>query len=254
MQRRGWAYLAARGAAVAFGVLEPIRVGADEWSTTVARDRHAPTHEISGGVDAKTGGWAGYAGYMMAIGGNLYQDGWRLRLMSGYGNYWFGKEYGASFRGAVTFGEVLAGYQLTYGALTVKLFAGLAGDIDGGSGWDQRDDFRRWWSTTWTAKGAVETWLNLTDHAFGQLDVSYFTLDQSYSTRLRLGYRLSPHISIGPELRLSGNLDYGDSSNRVGGFVRLESVLGEVSISGGAATDRGEAAGAYGTANLLYRF
>lgn len=231
-----------------------MRVEADEWSTTIAGDRQAPTNEISGGVDARAGGWAAYAGYTMAIGGDLFQDGWRLRITSGYGNYWFGQDFGASFRGAVTFGEVLAGYQFTYNALTIKVFAGLAGDIDGGSGWDQRDDFRRWWSTTWTAKGAVETWLNITDDAFGQLDISYLVLDQSYTSRLRLGYRLSPHISIGPEIRLHGSLMHDDYATRAGVFVRLESVLGEISISGGTAADRGETGGAYGTANFLYRF
>lgn len=229
---------------VTFG---PMRVRADE-----APARGAPTKEISGGVDARSGGWAAYAGYTMAVGTDLYQDGWRLRASSGYGNYWFGKEVGASFRGSVTFGEVLAGYQFSSGPLTVKAFAGLAGFMDGGSGRDQRDDLRVWQSSDWTFKGAVETWLNIGTQGFGQLDVVYETEEQAYGSRLRLGYRLTPQLSIGPEGGLSGASDY--ESGRAGAFVRYEWPSGEVSVSVGATGDRSTLNDVYGTANVLYRF
>jgi hypothetical protein len=208
--------------------------------------------EISGGADARSGGWAVYTGLGAAIGGHLHEDGWRLRLTGGYGNYWFGREVGASFRGAVSFGEALAGYQFSSGPLTVKLFAGAAGAIDGGSGWDQRDDFRTWSSTDWTPKGALETWLNIGESAFGQLDLAYAAEDQAYGSRLRLGYRITPTWSTGPEGSLSGSLD--SEASRMGFFVRYGGPFGEISISGGAAGERGETSGAYGTANLLYRF
>jgi hypothetical protein len=106
--------------------------------------------------------------------------------------------------------------------------------------------------TRWGGKGAVEAWLDIGGNAFGQLDVSYATLYESYGTRLRLGYKFTPQLSVGPEAGLNGNVDY--DSGRIGAFVRYDAALGEVSISAGAAGDRSEVTGGYATINALLRF
>jgi len=253
VRRWGWLRLAALGATVASVVLGSHVAGADDGRVP---DLKPPTSEVSAGIDVTTRSWSVYSGFTSTFGGGIVKDGWRYRITGGYGEYSYTSTRwtGASviivpFDGTVTFADILVGYQQTFGALTVKLFGGTAVQDHVITPFDVENRVQ---GQAWGAKGVVETWLNLGERAFGQLDLSYATTNESYAGRLRLGYKIWPQLSAGMEAGLAGSEDY--SSGRAGAFVRYEAAFGEASLSAGAAGDRSDMAGAYGTVNVLYRF
>src|SRR5262249_547791 len=136
------------------------------------------------------------------------------------------------------------------GPLTLKAFAGavytnenyLLNDIDEGS----PGQFA-------AARVLVESWLNLGPNAFAQVDAGWTSRLDAISARARLGLRVMPDISLGPELGYwSAGREAGsgrDDLVRTGAFVRYEWAAGEVSLSGGLADGD-----AYGTLNFLLRF
>lgn len=247
----------ARGAALCAAAfltceLRPDQARAEPWTAPI----DAPTLEASAGADATAHGWSIYSGLTASIGGSLLENGWRIRLGGGYGEYaysstrWTGSTVVVvPFDGTVTFADALVGYQQRWGALTLKLFAGVVAQHNGVTPIDFESSVR---GTRWGGKGALEAWLDIGADAFGQLDLTYATLHESYGARLRLGYKFTPQLSVGPEAGVNGNIDY--DSGRIGAFVRYDAALGEVSISAGAAADRSEVTGGYATINALLRF
>lgn len=253
MRRWGWVGRAALSAAAVSVVLGPRMAGAEDRRLAEPKP---PTSEVSGGVDVTAHSWSVYTGFTSTFGSSIRKDGWRYRITGGYGEYSYTSTRwtGASvivvpFDGTVTFADALIGYQQTFGALTLKVFGGVAMQDIAITPFDVENRVQ---GQAWGIKAAVETWLNLGERAFGQLDLSYTTTNESYASRLRLGYKIWPQLSAGVEAGLAGSEDYG--SGRAGAFVRYENALGEVSLSAGAAGDRSDVTGAYGTVNFLYRF
>lgn len=245
--------LAAQGAAVAFVVPGSHIAGAAEKG---APEPKPPVWEVSGGADVTAHSWSLYTSVTSTFGSSVLTDGWRYRITAGTGAYSYSSPRwtGASvivvpFDGTVTFADALVGYQKTFGALTLKLFGGIAMQDNVITPFDIENPVQ---GQAWGAKAVVETWLNLGERTFGQLDFGYATVNESYAARLRLGYKIWPQLSAGIEAGLSGSEDYG--SGRAGAFVRYEAAFGELSVSAGAAGDRSDMTGAYGTVNLLYRF
>jgi hypothetical protein len=101
-------------------------------------------------------------------------------------------------------------------------------------------------------KAQAEAWLDLTASTWASLDVAWSSAHDTYSSRLRAGYRLWPELSIGLEAGALGNAEY--DGGRGGAFLRYTWEGGEVSTSAGAAVDRSLDVGAYATFNVLFRF
>lgn len=253
MRRWGWVHCAAFGAAAAYIVLGSQTAGAD---TGRAPQRKVPASEVSAGTDVTAHGWSAYTGFTSTFGGSILKDGWRYRITSGYGQYSYASTRwtGAAvvvvpFEGTVTFADALVGYQQTFGALTLKLFGGVSVQNHAVTPFDIENSVQ---GLSWGGKAVLETWLDIGERAFGQLDLAYTTAHGSYAGRLRLGYKIAPQLSAGLEAGLAGSADY--ASGRAGAFVRYEAAFGEVSLSAGAAGDRSDTTGAYATLNVLYRF
>lgn len=201
----------------------------------------APRVEFWSGGEAFQHVWSIYSGASFAPFGSVREDGFRLRGVAGY------SDYGT---GTVTFADLLLGYHLQLGPLTLKALAGITatnlapeqpGPRDAGLG----------------GKAAVEAWWNITEHAWTSADLSWASLHSVYGARIRLGWRLWPELSAGIEGGSAGTPD-GDIA-RLGGFVRYEWPSGELSISGGLAMDGPASdwegtAGAFGTVSLMMRF
>lgn len=250
----GWVGRAAFSAALAC-VLGAAEVAAGEQGAR-ATNAKPPTQEVSTGIDLTQNSWSAYVGYTSTFGRSIRHDGWRYRITSGYGEYSYSSRRwtGANvivvpFEGTMVFADVLLGYQQTFGPLTLKLYGGISAQDHAITPFDIENPVQ---GTSWGAKAAVESWLNIGDSAFAQLDLSYATANESYASRLRLGYRLWPQLSAGLEAGFAGSADYG--TGRAGAFVRYEQPFGEMSVSGGMAGDRSETTGAYGTLNFLLRF
>jgi hypothetical protein len=205
--------------------------------------------EFWAGADASSNTWLIYSGTTIAPWSDIYSNGWRFRLASGYGQYTFESTVIAQAfarkeeaKSRFTFTEALAGYHLRLDPLTVKAFAGYA-MVNCNP--EQPDIINRDNGTYEFAKicqgsedgmkGALELWLNIGDKAWSSLDVGYTTAHETGSARVRAGYRVLPTVSIGPELIY--NVQEDNENIRAGLFARYEWFGGEISAAAGLARD-----------------
>jgi hypothetical protein len=203
----------------------------------------APRFEAWVGAQAFHRLWSLYSGTMFAPFGSVREDGVRLRVVGGYGDY---------TTGTMAFADLLLGYHKQLGSLTIKFLAGLTAEDrhadDPSSSLD---------GANWGGKAVLETWWNVTDQVWLSTDLSWGSLHTSYSGRARLGWRLSADLSLGVEGGAAGALERDIA--RVGGFVRYEWATGEASLSAGMAFDGPRSDwegtnGPFGTLSLLMRF
>lgn len=204
------------------------------------------------GADVIRHAWSVYSGGTWAPFGKLQDDGFRLRMVGGYGQYRYQGSIDAQAQtvyGTSTFADVLAGYQMGLGALTLKAFAGATFD---GQLLDPFDAGNPVNGNATGAKGVLEAWLNLTSNTWAQTDLSYSTAHRAYFSRLRLGYQVTGGVSLGVEGGAFGNA--ASDSGRAGGFLRYEWLGGEVSVSGGVSGDIAAPRNPYATFVYLMKF
>jgi hypothetical protein len=218
-----------------------------------------PWREAWVGTDAAPSLWSVYAGVTAAPFGAIRDDGWRVRLVSGTAFYPVRCSGGpggpATIRcpGLSIFQDVLVGYQSTFGPVTVKGFVG--GALDGRT--------KRTWAglsrpegIAYGAKAALEVWANLGPSAWSALDLSWSHARDTYSSRLRGGWRLTPALSVGLEGGAAGNAS--SAIHRAGAFLRYEWTSGEASASAGIADTRAgrrnEGAHPYASLGLMLRY
>ena len=228
-----------------------------------------PYYEVSGGGEVAGPAWSAYASTTIALSAmgigspaGIQEDGWRLRTGAGYWQYsdrpvkWVPGvgETRVALKRNGSFADMLLGYHRSFGSLTVKAYGGVAysnetwlrdGVDDGSPG------------SELAAKFLAETWLNLTPVSFAQLDAGWTSLQNTITARARLGYRITPQLSLGPEggywSAIDTETNAGVTAWRYGGFVRFEWESGEISLSAGAADDAYDTH-FYATVNALIRF
>jgi hypothetical protein len=199
-----------------------------------------PHFEIWSGGQAYAHVWSLYSGATVAPFGGIQDDGWRLRLVAGHGadQYSGPRSVGAGppvvyeFKGTGSFADLLLGYHRQIGVVTLKVYAGVSFADREVTPSDPESVIH---GTGIGGKVALETWWNLSDHAWTSVDIAWGSLYRSYSGRARLGWRLTPALSLGLEAGAAGNLE-GDVAH-AGGFIRYEWTAGELSASAGATSD-----------------
>jgi Cellulose biosynthesis protein BcsS len=213
-----------------------------------AKDPEFGWREMWVGADASKNAWLIYTGVTLApFSKDIYSDGLRLRLSSGYGKYNYrisrspdrpkcpaGKDQIVKpcidVDVGISYVDALVGYQMRFGELTAKAFAGIS-TVDHKASLKDADNLtlgRKFGGT-----GALELWLNLGENAWTSLDLSYTTAHETGAARWRAGWRVLPTLSIGPEARFDRNEQAG--SARIGGFARYEWLGGEISAAVGVA-------------------
>ena len=243
-----------RGArSTAWGVRASLLCGAIAAVLTAnpvqSQERAAPSQEIWAGADVTSASWAVYSGMTAALFGPLHANGWRVRAGGGYGEYSY-RGLNQKIEGEFTFADALIGYHHQVGALTLKAFAGVAWAQHGLSIFDPENDVT---GADFGAKVAIESWLEVTPQMWAQLDLSATTThDNTYAARGRLGYRITPELSFGPELAGIGGSKL--DGWRAGGFARYTWERGEVSASAGLSDSAAGGTGGFGTLNVLYKY
>jgi Cellulose biosynthesis protein BcsS len=219
-------------------------------------------------VEPSVENWTGYDGYRRvasiyggatwAVSGNLRQDGLRLRLVNGGSLYSYSgfrslafieDSVWTNFTGRAWFTDVLAGWQVSKGSTTIKVFGGYA--------WSNHligpyDQSTRVQGTARGVKMALEIWQNWTPRLWTSLDLSAAQPHRTFSAQLRTGWRLDDAWSIGPEANVTGHAE--STLQRLGGFVRREDLVGEFTFSAGVLRARGDQPSGYGTAQYLRRY
>ena len=226
--------------------------------------------EISVGGTATARSWTLYSNSTFAPLGAISADGVRIRLGSGYGKYAYDRPNhcydlvnqqevkpcpSTRHQGRVTFADILAGYQFSYGRLTVKAFGGFAIDTQGLSPWDVGNAAA---GKARGAKLALETWTNVTDRLWLQADGAWSGAHDQTSLLTRLGYRLLPNASVGLEEGYHRNV--AGHEFRSGMFARYEWTSGELVAAAGVKGERhdfstnSDKTGAWAALSLLFRY
>jgi hypothetical protein len=249
----------------------------DDWpSATSSRGLADPNSETWIGFEGFRNVWALYSGSTIAPFGSIRESGWRLRASAAVSGYrytaqWFNpatlRAEPLGVKGRAVSGDILAGYQWRFGRLTVKAFAGAAYVKHelapaGSALADPADYNTELQGARWGAKVAVETWINVTPHLWASADLALATPHLMTSVRLRSGYRLTTTLSYGAEGGIVGYRDYDylhekrviARTAKVGGFVRYDSGLNEISVSGGWQVPRHGEGSPYVTVQWLTRF
>lgn len=215
-------------------------------------DIGGPQTETWIGGEATRNVWSIYSGLTWAPFGSVREDGLRVRLAGGYGQYRYDTTIdgaASTVHGQGSFTDLMAGYQLKAGDLTLKAFAGASLDAHLLT---PNDPGNRVNDIAWGPKAAVETWLDLGRLDWVSLDGSWTSAHQTYWSRLRLGHRVLDAVSVGVEGGLLGN--EAAKNARGGGFVRYEWESGEISASGGVTGDIARPSNPYATLVYLSRF
>lgn len=207
---------------------------------TPATGSTRPHFEFSSGAQIFDRAWSLYSGATIAPFGGIQQDGARLRVVAGYGAYSYSSLHPTAtlpilqkFRGEATFAELLAGYQVQVGPITLKAFLGVEASDHRIEPFDTETSII---GAGWGGKAVLENWWNIGDQTWASLDLAWATLHDSYSARLRLGWRVVPALSLGLEAGAVGNQESGGA--KLGPFIRYEWATGELSVCGGFASDR----------------
>jgi hypothetical protein len=227
------------------------------WSAGTAT-QFEPAREFWAGAEAFRNVLSLYVGSTQALGGNLRQDGFRLRIVTAVSRYRYaglryaprvGDAVPVAFRGEARLVDLLAGYQWSFRATTVKAFAGWAIAEHAISPYDPETRVQ---GRAGGIKGVLEAWHNIGDAAWVSADISYARAHGAYSHRLRAGWRAAPLLSLGPEAALIGHEE--NRTARLGAFLRFDDGVNEVTGSAGASMPRGDRTGHYATLQWLRRF
>lgn len=206
--------------------------------------------EIAAGADVTASAWSVYTTATVAPIGSLNDDGPRLRATGGYGRYqYLAAPQPVRFRGVQSFSEFMLGYQMQLGPATVKGFAGAAGIGHAVTPFDRTNTVS---GLEIGFKAALEAWFEISDRVWASADLSWTAAHDTYASRLRLGWRLTPSLSLGLEAGAVGNATY--DGGRGGAFARYTQDWGEVSLSAGLSGDIDRPDAPYVTVNWLFRY
>jgi hypothetical protein len=211
--------------------------------------------DVFAGMDVTDSALFNYGGVTLAPGG-LDRDGLRIRLYAGSGYYGYRSSTDTT-GGLVTFdrradvvqAEALIGWQVSTGAMTATLFAGVAYEEQVITPDDPENPLA---GAQIGAKAALETWFDLASWAWLSVDASYATTFDAYSGAVKLGLRPVRWLSLGPEARAFGDREF--DGHRLGGFARWHCGGCDVTVSGGVAGNYDEETGAYGALSFYRRF
>lgn len=251
--------------------------------------------EVWAGADVSSNVWLVYSGVTFAPWSAIHEEGFRFRAAGGYGEYAYDRtpeeninpDRATRFEAETYFADFLIGYLARWGDLTAKAFVGastISHDIS------PTDHETIAIGDETGVKGVIELWLNIGEHGWGSLDLSWASAHNTRAARARLGYRVWPKLSVGLEGGLNvdsqgecrivgdakGDCGYVDQNAgvvtrkfgeeadlfdyaRAGTFVRYEWGVSEASISAGVlgdsfASDDAIELAPYVTVNWLTQF
>jgi len=223
----------------------------------LAADDWIGSADIFAGADATGSSLFSYGGFTLAPGTSLDGDGLRLRVYGGAGRYSYtGREevrprviVDKHRRVDVTQAEALIGWQFSAGALTAKLFGGIAYEDHAVVPGDPSNAIA---GAHVGAKAALETWFDLTRWAWLSADASYATTTDAYSGGAKLGLRPFDWLSFGPAAAVFGNQEVAGHS--LGAFARWHCGGCDLTVSGGISGDYDDETGAFGALSFYRRF
>ncbi len=245
-------------------------------------DRPQRHYEFWAGVDVTEGSWLGYTGGTYAPFGDIHEEGWKLRAVTGYGRYKVWNAYFEKYeqdKAETWFVDALVGYMWRLDPLIAKLLVGVS-SIEHTLPDNVRRlallnvNFGRVDGQEFGAKLQAEFWLNIGDNAFASWDLAWAQAHNTRSVRARLGYMVLSNVSVGIEAGLNADdQSFCYDPSGAGSCVELDEMAafnnaltnnGRVDVFGRYSWDGGELSGAvgalgddkrmYGKLNYLMQF
>jgi hypothetical protein len=214
-----------------------------------------PYMQVFGGFAADKNSYYGDLGADFAVNRNLYVDGWLVRINGGAGHYDYALT--ATTKQGVAFetGDLMAGYQwYTGGGVRVSLYGGAYVENH-----DNSDIAAIVRGTRAGVKGQAELYAPLSPNMYFFGMVNGTSVWDGYFGIAKLGFRVTPTFSIGPEVITLGNDRFGEA--RAGLFVAFSNIGGaDIFLSGGYSWDTkrdnpfGNNDSAYGTLHVRRTF
>ncbi len=189
-----------------------------------------------------------HAGMVLHSASRLCHPGFRVKLMAGRGEYlYFSGDLPILAQTTVV--EAMGGYQAVFGELTLKLYGGVSFERHALSTTDPHNELA---GDNWGGKLAAESWLNLGRRGFAAFDATFSSIQGSYTTSGRLGYKFLGDWAAGPEIALTGSTQYRQLA--AGGFIRGLAWGHEGRVSGGLARDYDGRQSPYFSVSLIKKF
>ncbi len=163
-------------------------------------DKRPPRHyEFWAGVDFAEQAWLAYSGATYSPFNDIHEEGWKLRLATGYGTYAYQTRLHTNGRGPranVMFLDAMLGYMWRLDPFIPKIFVGMSA-ID--HNLPNFDGFQVVNGEDIGLRVQAELWINLSKKSWASFDVSWTQAHNTRSARIRTGYRLFPRLSVGVE-------------------------------------------------------
>lgn len=241
-----------------------------------SNDRPPRHYEFWGGVDFSEQTWLAYSGSTFSPFSDMHSEGLKLRAALGHGQYEYTTRFlGGSQRGTadVTYADVMIGYLWRLDPIIPKLFVGYS-FID--HQLPSTDEFTFLNGEDMGLKVQAEIWINLDEHFWTAIDLSWSQAHETRSARLRYGYIFMPEFSVGLEVSFHQDNDtfcFTDANNtctrlteeqalqramidngRIGLFLRHHWDGGEFSATAGLSAPDTDSEQIYGGFNYLRQF
>lgn len=183
----------------------------------------------------------GYGGAVGAFNGNVYSDGFLLRLDMLGGEYKYNTTAFPNTHVPMVNGDVMIGYRKMFGQAFVTGYVGAAFENH-----DNDDPTARLRGAEGGGKVLGEVYTPITSLLDLYAYASYATPFRTYQVYGMLGFLIADRIRIGPEAGTNGNEAYHEE--KVGGIVRIEfPTFGRLNVSAGYYTPHASGGSGLGT-------
>ncbi len=244
----------ALGAAIALGSIS-VGHAADMKMPVKALAPVAPIQWINAfaGVTVVPQSVYGEAGAVFALNHNLATDGFLFRIKGGGGGYSYNRTPVLKQNASFETGDIMLGYQKFVGATRLTLYAGANVENH-----DNTDPLATVRGTKVGAKVLGELYTEFNPSTYALVSGSYATDFRNYFTMAKLGFKILPNVSIGPEIAQLGNQRF--DAFRAGPFVAFDlTQSAQFILSAGYYDDERKNAlnnhsGAYGEVHLRSNF
>lgn len=212
--------------------------------------QHGPVWLIAWAGGSMTDNFGGgFLGAVAPLNGDYGTDGFLFRVDLSAGSYRYRTSTNDRIFVETDSGDFMIGYKKSIGQGWISAYVGPAFENH-----DNPDPAASVRGMKWGIKGQGELNLNLSDNV-GFTGFAYYASPYESSFILgKLGFDLSDHYTIGPEVSAFWHKSYDD--RRFGGFVDYHSNYGSIGFSGGYlnATSSGGRDGYYLNAYWSYAF
>lgn len=200
--------------------------------------------------------WYVYSGLTQSLFDGITRDGWRVRAVGGYGRYHYrgflninGKATEVPVTGTQLVTEGLLGYQIQWGPMIGKVFAGISAQTHILDPVDIRNVKQ---GQSYGAKLVGETWWNIGQLGFASFDGWWSSNYGDVGLQARTGIRVTSWLSLGTEAAWFDGSDL--EVIRGGAFAFLKSAYGDVQLAAGVSTSEDEDVTTYASLAYQLRF